>query len=278
MKDGRIIKLLMRSVTRQRAERELLFVRRVAAVGLPVWQIEDLVCCEGRWGLVGERLPAKTTSLAKRLMRHPWEIDRWFQGFVALHKQINEAPGKGFPPLRRRLARRIRSSRLPKQEIQSSLKRLRALPDGDRLCHGDLHPANILLADGRLLAIDWASAGRGPRELDVARTAFLLRFGTAPGVASSLLRPLASHYARLYQARRLEEEGMSSAAVTAWRLPIIAARLARREDAERSYFTNLLLEEIARAEPLAAALPQSRPEKPQAAAIRSQSRKEASPP
>ncbi len=71
---------------------------------------------------------------------------------------------------------------------------------------------------------------------------------------------------------------MSSAAVTAWRLPIIAARLARREDAERSYFTNLLLEEIARAEPLAAALPQSRPEKPRAAAIRSQSRKEASPP
>lgn len=244
LQDGRIIKLLSSRVPVQRVKRELKLARQAAAAELPVWRMQELVRCGDHWGLLGEALPADTTSLARRLSRRPWEIHHWFQAFVALHRQINATPAESFPPIRKRLIRRIRSSQLPQQEIRATLRRLRQLPDGNSLCHGDLHPANLLVADGRLLAIDWASAGRGPAAFDVARSAFLLGFGSAPGLAGELLRPLGRHYARRYCEERVGEEGVTPGLLEAWRLPIVAARLVRRRDKERDFFTQLLRAEL----------------------------------
>lgn len=279
LRDGRIIKLLAASVPQTRAERELRFAQQAEAAGLPVWPVRDLVRCGDRWGLIGQRLPSGTTSLARRLMQRPWEVNRWFSAFVALHRQINSTSAENFPPIRKRLARRIRSSNLPKEAIAAALKRLRKLPDGNGLCHGDLHPANILIADGRLLAIDWASAGRGPRALDAARTIFLLSFGSAPGLASRLVRPIGQHYAGRYQAQRLEEEEITAPLLEAWRLPIMAARLVRRHDEERAFITELLQAELTPQDTLASSEQRAEPSpRPKARRIPSQSRKEASRP
>lgn len=290
--DGRIIKLLSPGVPKPRAERELRFAQQAAAADLPVWQVEKLVRCDERWGIVGEALPQGTSSLIKRLIRRPWEMNHWFGAFVDLHRKINDTSGAGFPPIRKRLARRIRSSGLPREAMEAALKELRRLPDGNALCHGDLHPANLLVTEGRLLAIDWASAGRGPRALDVARTIFLLRFGTTPGFAARFIGPLGKHYASRYQARRLEEEGLNPTLLEAWRVPIMAARLVRKQDSERDYFRDLLQAELSPADPPPARRPDSlKPDHPEPSrmgpnrlqkvagkAVPSQSRKEASRP
>ncbi len=57
------------------------------------------------------------------------------------------------------------------------------------LCHGDLHPRNLLLNRGVLTAmVDWEIAVFAPREYDVARTELLLLL--MPGVGRTVLRPL----------------------------------------------------------------------------------------
>lgn len=244
LRDGRIVKLLSSRTPLRRAKRELRFAQLAAAAELPVWRLHDLVRCGERWGLLGEALPEDTTSLAQRLAQRPWEVNHWFQAFVTLHRRINATSGEAFPPIKGRLGRRIRSSQLPETKIKAALRRLRQLPDGDSLCHGDLHPGNLLVADGCLLAIDWASAGRGPAAFDVARSSFLLGFGSAPGLLPSLLRPVGRYYARRYAGARLEDEGITPELLAAWRLPIMAARLVRRRDSERAYFTRLLRAEI----------------------------------
>jgi aminoglycoside/choline kinase family phosphotransferase len=49
------------------------------------------------------------------------------------------------------------------------------MPDGDRLCHGDFHPGNILVAPQGEIIIDWIDAVRGNPLADLARSTILLR-------------------------------------------------------------------------------------------------------
>ena len=49
------------------------------------------------------------------------------------------------------------------------------LPDGNFICHGDLHPGNIIRTkDGELCLIDFMNVCRGPKEYVMARTYVLL--------------------------------------------------------------------------------------------------------
>jgi hypothetical protein len=71
---------------------------------------------------------------------------------------------------------------LPLHLRTAALRALATLdaPEADeaRLCHGDFHPANVLLcSDGTVALIDWLAAERGNPFGDLARTAVLLRYG-----------------------------------------------------------------------------------------------------
>ena len=112
------------------------------------------------------------------------------------------------------------------------LELLEGLPDGDRLCHGDFHPGNIMMAGGEPVLIDWTNATRGDPTADVARTRLMLRIGTPPPGTSAVLRGLSLFgrrvlvwlYLRAYRrVRPLDVE-----AVARWEVPVAAARFAER--------------------------------------------------
>lgn len=64
------------------------------------------------------------------------------------------------------------------------------------ICHGDLHPGNLLARDGQLVALlDWELATLAEPEFDVARTLVLLR--SAPGGDSRFARWLRQRLGRL---------------------------------------------------------------------------------
>ncbi|MFD1910018.1 phosphotransferase family protein [Paenibacillus rhizoplanae] len=56
------------------------------------------------------------------------------------------------------------------------LSRLAELPDGEKLCHGDFHPDNILM-DDKLWVIDWMTGVRGNPAADVARSVIMFSIG-----------------------------------------------------------------------------------------------------
>jgi aminoglycoside phosphotransferase (APT) family kinase protein len=90
------------------------------------------------------------------------------------------------------------------------------------ICHGDFHPQNILMADGRVTGvIDWPNVVVADREFDVAATR-VIRFVPAGvlGVPPAL-RPLVETAARLIAGRYL--------AAYRRRHPLDAARLAYHE-------------------------------------------------
>lgn len=77
--------------------------------------------------------------------------------------------------------------------------------DGGVLCHGDLHPLNLLIDDNTVTVLDWTATAVAPPAYDVAFTWLLLRH--PPLVAPARLRPaigagaavLARRFVRCYR-------------------------------------------------------------------------------
>jgi aminoglycoside phosphotransferase (APT) family kinase protein len=103
------------------------------------------------------------------------------------------------------------------------LDALSTLPDGDRICHGDFHPGNILLTTGRTVVIDWIDASLGNPLADVARTTIIALGAAAssqiPNSALSIIVRL-FHSAYLHNYFQLRPGGEEE--YRRW-LPVIAA-------------------------------------------------------
>ena len=155
---------------------------------------------------------------------------------------------RALPSQRERLVRQIcRAEGLPEDHRDWVLQLLESLPDGSTVCHGDLHPENILVAGGRAVVIDWTNATRGNPLADVARSCLMLKSPyTPPGpllrVAVSLLRRTIRHtYLRLYL--RLTEADEQE--MLLWKIPVAAARLVDKVPGEREWLLELITRSLA---------------------------------
>jgi aminoglycoside phosphotransferase (APT) family kinase protein len=85
-----------------------------------------------------------------------------------------------------RLVSKIRrSARMVDASLGRALDMLPRSPGPPRLCHGDLHPSNVILADGGPMIVDWFDASRGDPVADVARTSLTV-LGDAASAPSHL--------------------------------------------------------------------------------------------
>lgn len=199
----------------------------------------DVVTQDGRTGLVLERVDGP--DMLSLLQRQPWRVLGLARALATAHIAVNQVHAPtGIPDLRQVLAARIDEADLPTPLTDFALRILDGLPDGDRLCHGDYHPGNVLIADSRTAVIDWPNPTRGVPAADHARTLLLLRRaaplpGTSP-LSRTLIAAgrsiLAGRYARTYK-RRAE----SLRDVDSWLLVHTAARLSEGIETEREMLT-----------------------------------------
>lgn len=128
----------------------------------------------------------------------------------------------GIPPLREKLERKLRAAKpLPERLRTAALEALEKMPEGDRLCHGDFHPGNILLSQPEPVIIDWIDSSIGNPLADVARTT-ILALGSAATNPSRSARwgVLATHTLYLRRYFQLRSGGRDE--YHRW-LPIVAA-------------------------------------------------------
>ena len=106
---------------------------------------------------------------------------------------IHAQPGSQFSSLKLRLATNIaRVNVLDELRKRVLLTRLADMPDGDRLCHGDFHPINVLGEVSRPFVIDWPDACRGDPAADLCRSYLLLRLH-----AADIAEPYLDAYCRI---------------------------------------------------------------------------------
>jgi aminoglycoside phosphotransferase (APT) family kinase protein len=147
-----------------------LKVIKLAVMGLPVpavWGVQEV---GGRWGIVFDRI--SEVSFAKRMQEDPRLVPECLEILVRLHARINTHPAHELGSLKLRLAANIaRTSLLDEPRKQILLSLLAEMPRGDRLCHGDFHPINVLGQTSQPLVIDWPDACRGDPSADVCTAA-----------------------------------------------------------------------------------------------------------
>ena len=246
--EDEVVKLLRPGFPDGLGELEAKVAALVAGAAVAAPRFRGTTRIEGRFGLVYERLVGP--SMLDDLSRRPWEIDRMARRFAELHAAMHEANGSGLPDQRTYLRWMIgrAGERLPDDARRAALTRLDGLPDGDAICHGDMHPGNVLLTARGPVVIDWLTASAGSPAGDVARTLFLLRDGGVPAYVPWAYRTLlvlarrrfASVYLRRYRHLRTLDDGE----VARWRLPILAARLGEQIEAERAAVQALIRHEL----------------------------------
>jgi Ser/Thr protein kinase RdoA (MazF antagonist) len=232
-----VLRLAFSETQREQVMREAAVLRVAHAAGAPVPALDRAVTVERRPGLVIERLAGP--DLLGVLGARPWLIASVAGTLGRIHAGLHDitAPDS-LPPLRDELRRQLGSSLVPDDVRLRAERCLDRLPDGDRLCHRDLHPGNVLCDGARHVVIDWSQSARGAAAADVARTRLLLAQSALPDgmslrtrlLARSSRRILAAIYLRAYQ----RAGDISTSAWRAWTPVLAAARLAEGIEAERS--------------------------------------------
>lgn len=219
--NGWVLKLYRPGWGRREAEHEAQVTRAAHAAKLPAPAVGDVVEISGRAGLLLGR--ADGPSLLSLLVRKPWTVGYAARLMAQLHAEMHEQSVPDLPPLRSRLDGRIRAARLPSDVEASILRRLAHLPDGERICHGDFHPDNIIMTSRGPIIIDWVDACRGDPAADVARTLLLARIATPSGLLARILTDLArSRFCALYLREYLRRRHQPADSIYAW-LPVVAA-------------------------------------------------------
>jgi aminoglycoside phosphotransferase (APT) family kinase protein len=235
--EGRALRLARDPDRAPRVRREALALSTAHRAGAPVPAVYEHVTVEGRPGVIVDRIDGE--DLLTRLGRRPWLVRSVGRACGSMHARLHDlrAPDE-LPSLNDELRSRLESDLVPADVRDAALADLERLPDGDRLCHGDFHPANVLGARGGPMVIDWTLAARGDPAADVARTRLMLLGGAVPDDAPLLLRRLDrigrrllfGAYLRGYRSVRPPDLVL----VNRWEFVCLAARLAEGIDAERA--------------------------------------------
>jgi len=171
--DGQVLKLFHNWFDLESIQKEAHIACAVQAIGLPVPRVGKIIQLNGRNGLIYERINGH--SMLEALQKKPWRFLHYAQCQAALQAQMHsKVPDIQLPPQKQRLENKIRSANALPAHIRSAiLSALNTLPEGDRICHGDFHPGNILLTSHGVVIIDWIDATTGNPMADVARSSII---------------------------------------------------------------------------------------------------------
>lgn len=217
---GRALKLFFEGVPLAKVQHEFAATRAVHEAGYPSPAVHEIIQVGSRHGLVMDRVDG--ASLVEAVERKPWTLFGAARQLADLHARLH---AHAAPPTLRTQREQIASwiaeaHDLPKRDRDQALASLPKLPSGEVLCHGDFHPANVLLAAHGPVIIDWSRATRGHPLGDVARTAHLIRFAEVPPDAAPLiefiLRFGRSLLLRTYLKRYFELRPGSAADLALW--------------------------------------------------------------
>lgn len=235
--DGAMVKLMRDPAHGLWIEREAIALGAVAADGLAVPEVVEVLDADGRPGLAMNRVEG--ADLMTVMGAKPWLVPSLASTMGTLHAAMHRTRGPHqLPALPEVLAGHIAdATELSEHQRAAASYALARLPDGDRLCHGDMHLGNLIGDPAHPVVIDWGGATRGDPTADVALTVLMHRMAKPGPGASALVRtfaPVAARYiARRYLAAYGRARTVDGDLLERWVAVHAAARLAHGIDDER---------------------------------------------
>ncbi|MBN1151521.1 phosphotransferase [candidate division WOR-3 bacterium] len=197
--DRWVLKLFYGWFDIENIEHEAAVSRAVKKTGLDIPYTGDIIQVNGRNGLINSRVVGRPVS--ELIMQRPLNFIRYTKRVAELQfKTHGIKPVSGLPSQRKNLLHRISESPdLPENLKSEALLTLDSLPEGDRLCHGNFHPGNILSTVNGEVIIDWIDATKGNPLDDLARTSVI-----ALGEADTAQRGFKMALTKLFHKKYIE--------------------------------------------------------------------------
>lgn len=247
--DGCVLRLLRDVEGRAQLEQESRAMLAAIDAGVRCPRPRGVVDVDDRPGLLIDRVDG--LDGLDHVSKKPWKLWSLAREFGEQHALLcaAEAPPE-LPAVLDVLRRKAERADVSDRARARALEELETLPDGDRICHGDFHPGNLIWSDGVAFVIDWAGAARGDPTADHARTLLLMRAAALPPGAPRLLLAtvkvargaLTQTYQRRYQAL----SHVDPALLARWELPVTVARVADGIEEEHETLDRLITVLLAR--------------------------------
>ena len=222
----RVVKLCRSTGSKRVTFREAAIHAAVEALGLPVPTVWGVQQIDGRWGILFDRV--SEVSFAEQMRGDGAVLYQYLQILARLHTRIHAHPANEFGSFKAWLATSIaRAILLDEPRKQTLLNGLRDKPEGDRLCHGDFHPMNVLGEVSHPVVIDWPNACRGDPAGDVCRSYVILKLHA---------EEIAGRYLDAY----CGVSGVPRHAILDWLPYVAAARLAEDVPGEQHRLLELV--------------------------------------
>jgi uncharacterized protein (TIGR02172 family) len=175
--NGQILKLFLDWVDPRWVEEEATAARVVHAAGLPVPRCGEVVEVDNRFGIVFEQVYGIT--MLQSLQQHPHTMFAIISELARLHTRLHSTSVPELPSQYAAVKWTLQHAPVIQDDQRELLlAQLDRLPEGDRVCHNDFHPDNVIITQQGPLIIDWMTARRGNPMADVARTALLINNGS----------------------------------------------------------------------------------------------------
>lgn len=225
---GAVIKVPHSSTPTDWILAEAGYTEAVRAVGAPVPRLLGIARIDGRPASVWERIEG--ASMWQHISEQPERSGELGELLADIQLGLFALlPPLALPSQRDRLVSKIRTSATTfEPSLARALDIVPPLVAPLCLCHGDLHPSNVILSDQGPVIVDWFDASRGDPVADVARTLLTTRGdGRAgpqhlPGSDGRTLEALSDAYlARLRASLALDD-----ALLARWQAVQAVARMA----------------------------------------------------
>jgi thiamine kinase len=217
-RNGQVLKLYRDVVPRTSVVREARITRALHDAGVRVPAVGELLEVNGRLALPMEKLSGP--PLASRLVDSESGARA---GLVAaeVHAAMHAHKAESLQTMRVQFRWVIERGPLSTEQKERVLRAMEALPDGDRICHGDFHAGNLLMTDSGPVVIDCIVAHQGNPLADVAQTCVAMTEWLHIGLPESS-RQAVERFIDSYERRYFEESPERRDEMVAWK-PIVAA-------------------------------------------------------
>lgn len=230
---GKILKLFREKLPDKACDREWRNTKQAGMYFSFVPKVYGKISENGRQGIIYEQLSGG--DMLKRMLLCFWKRRRYARELARLHVQMHQkkyaGSSKECPVLsvKEKLSEDIQAAgELSLEEKARWVKELEKLPEGDKICHFDYHPGNVIMDGKRSVVIDWMTLCIGNPAADVARTKLLLKDAVVPVKSVFVKKMIQRFQGKICQAYLEEYQrltGMNEERIAVWEKVICAARL-----------------------------------------------------
>ena len=175
LEDGKVLKLFFEDYPEEYAKKEYKNTKIANETGCTNMKVYEMVKQDGRVGIVMDYIDG--ISQNDMPTKNPLYIFKGGKDLARCHNLVHNKKSHDLVDVRDMVCEMLDEDTLKvltDEERQLAKKYVRSLEEDDTIIHLDFHTGNVLVDDnGECTVIDWMTAARGNRAIEVAMMEFL---------------------------------------------------------------------------------------------------------